>query len=71
MRTNYANGDRVNLSCGCDGCNPSMINGVLCHEQGCPYAWKDEQAECMDCGAFFYREGKYQTTCVDCRNNDG
>lgn len=43
MRTHYRNGDEIQLKhCGCDGCNPCMINGVLCHETGCPYAWKDD-----------------------------
>ncbi len=46
MRTHYNNGDEIELKhCGCDGCNPCMINGVLCHERSCPYAWKDEKSK--------------------------
>lgn len=44
MRTHYLNGDEIGLQhTGCDGCSPSMIQGVLCHETGCPYAWKDDE----------------------------
>lgn len=49
-RTHYGNGDEITLSCGCDGCNPFMINGVLCHETGCPESWRDYMAECSECG---------------------
>lgn len=45
MRTHYRNGEEIGLKhTGCDGCTPLMINGVLCHETGCPYAWKDDPA---------------------------
>ena len=30
-----------------------MINGVLCHEHGCPDAWMDETRECKWCGTEF------------------
>ena len=43
MRTHYRNGDEITRQhTGCDGCSPCMVNGVLCHEYGCPYAWRDE-----------------------------
>jgi hypothetical protein len=42
MRTHYRNGDEIGLQyCGCDGCSPCMVDGVLCHEHGCPDAWRD------------------------------
>ena len=42
MRTHYKNGDEISLvHGGCDGCSPSSVNGVICHEHGCPDAWKD------------------------------
>jgi hypothetical protein len=67
MRTNYRNGDEISLSCGCDGCSPSMINGVLCHESGCPDAWKDRPVSCFECGCQFYRtESIHQRNCSDC-----
>ena len=44
MREHYNNGDPIDLKHnGCDGCSPSMINGVLVHERGCPDAWRDAE----------------------------
>ena len=51
-RKAYRNGDPIELSCGCNGCSPSMINGVLCHEQGCPDAWRDKAVEECDKGNY-------------------
>ena len=46
MRKNYRNGDEVSLQMnGCDGCAIININGVLCHERGCPDAWRDKEPE--------------------------
>lgn len=69
MRTHYKNGDEVKLAgCGCDGCNPAMLNGVLCHERGCPDAWRDRPSECKWCGAEFFPEYSGQTFCDEsCR----
>ncbi len=64
MRTHYGNGEEITLQHnGCDGCSPSMINGHLCHEQGCPDAWKDHKAECRECGAGFKPESSGQEFC--------
>jgi hypothetical protein len=41
------------------------INGVACHEIGCPDAWKDETRECFECGCDFEPEQRYQQVC-DC-----
>jgi hypothetical protein len=65
-RRRYRNGDAIALPGGCDGCDPSRINGVLCHETGCPYAWKDRAVECSECGCDFYREQQHQRVCPDC-----
>ena len=44
MRTTYRNGDEIGLRYnGCDGCSPATVNGVLCHETGCPDAWRDAE----------------------------
>jgi hypothetical protein len=67
-RTTYRNGDKITLLCGCDGCSPSVINGVFCHETGCPEAWRDREAECFDCGCAFYRSDRHQRLCDDCLN---
>jgi len=50
MRTHYRNGDEITLKTGCDGCSPSMVNGILCHEHGCPEKWRDTEYECYWCG---------------------
>lgn len=64
MRERYRNGDPIGLN-NCDGCNPSNINGVLCHETGCPHAWKDYPRECMECGGECY--GNFANiVCDDC-----
>lgn len=65
-RTHYKNGDEITLACGCDGCNPIAINGALCHEQGCPDAWRDKKRACFECGFDFYPTERYQTSCHDC-----
>ena len=67
-RTSYANGDTITLACGCDGCNPARINGVLCHESGCPEAWRDATRECFECGCDFSPVGRYDRICPDCLN---
>lgn len=66
MRTEYRNGDAVTLvHCGCDGCSPAMVNGILCHENGCPDAWRDRLTECKWCGSTFYRQDRWQAFCDD------
>lgn len=47
----------------CDQCDAVMINGVKCHEAGCPDAWRDRQVECLFCGSEFIRDDKYQKLC--------
>jgi hypothetical protein len=66
IRQTYHNGDPISLFYGCDGCSPARINGVLCHEQGCPEAWRDYAIACRECGCEFLREERYQRTCPDC-----
>ena len=41
------------LSKRCLSCEVLYINGVRCHEHGCPDAWKDEGRECLWCGSEF------------------
>lgn len=49
MRTHYRNGDEVGLQgTGCDGCSPSMVNGVICHEGGCMESWRDDPKQSVD-----------------------
>ena len=58
---------------GCEQCEVVMIQGVRCHEHGCPDAWQDENRECSWCGSEFQPEGRWQTfdddTCYASYNN--
>ena len=49
----------------CDSCEALMINGVYCHETGCPDAWKDYDVECSWCGTNFEPEYKNQQHCSE------
>jgi hypothetical protein len=69
-RRHYRNGDEITLPGGCDGCNPSRINGVLCHEAGCPEAWRDYPVECDECGHEFYTDEQHRSVCEDCARAD-
>lgn len=51
----------------CDSCEVVYINGVRCHEQGCPEAWKEKKVACFVCGFDFQPEERYQNVCPDCR----
>jgi hypothetical protein len=46
----------------CHQCEALMINGVYCHETGCPDAWRDSTRECSNCGTSFkpQQEGQFQ-----------
>ena len=47
----------------CNSCEVMRINGVLCHEIGCPDAWKDYTKECKWCGQDFQPESEHQECC--------
>ena len=51
----------------CDSCEVLVINNIICHETGCPDAWKDETRECKWCGCCFKPEERSQNFCdSDC-----
>jgi len=50
----------------CESCDSLTINGVFCHEVGCPDAWKNHPVACFQCGFDFIPEEKYDRTCPDC-----
>ena len=37
----------------CDSCEALMINGVFCHETGCPQAPVGCKRDCKECGTEF------------------
>lgn len=53
----------------CDACNPLSIQGVGCHEHGCPNTWlhpftgEPESVECEWCGSEFQPEEQGQRFC--------
>jgi len=49
----------------CNQCEACMINGVYCHEHGCPNAWKDHIRECKWCGQEFEPETEDQQLCSE------
>lgn len=50
----------------CDHCEVLNINGVRCHEHGCPDAWKEYKRECGECGCSFVPEMQRQKLCEGC-----
>lgn len=52
----------------CTQCEALRVNGVLCHENGCPEAWRDYTRECRECGTTFKPEEKHQVFCSPCCN---
>jgi hypothetical protein len=49
----------------CESCEVLYINGVRCHETGCPDEWLDFERECKWCGTVFLPEEKYQYFCCE------
>jgi len=65
MRDCYNNGDILAGCCDCDTCQPVTVNGVVCHEAGCPNAWRDYQRVCKWCGCEFWPENPGQDCCCE------
>lgn len=49
----------------CDQCEVLFINGIKCHENGCPDSWKDSILDCLWCGTEFKPEENGQALCSD------
>ena len=50
----------------CNSCEVLNINGLNCHETGCPEAWKDhKEQECQWCGFMFKKDTEYQKFCCE------
>jgi hypothetical protein len=53
----------------CDQCDVLVINNVICHEHGCPNAWRDSIVECGWCGKKFSPDFSDQHFCdEECLN---
>jgi hypothetical protein len=48
----------------CQSCEAIYINGVFCHETGCPDAWRTWR-ECCECGQPFMPEHRFEKACSD------
>lgn len=56
----------------CQSCEALMINGVLCHEIGCPDAWRDSTRSCKWCGQEFKPDHRDEAYCTDdCKWENG
>lgn len=71
-RNTYRNGKpKALVHQNCDSCQAVIVNGILCHESGCPDAWADRVRSCRWCGEEFLPEAKHQTYCCEsCRQAD-
>lgn len=49
----------------CNSCEVLFINGIKCHESGCPESYKDEKRTCKWCGSKFTPEDRTQQFCSD------
>ncbi len=47
----------------CKQCQMVAINGVPCHETGCPLAYRDDVRECLECGMEFIPQDRHQRCC--------
>lgn len=45
----------------CQSCDVLVINNVICHEAGCPDAWRDYTYECKECGQKFKMESREES----------
>jgi hypothetical protein len=52
----------------CQSCATLTINGLPCHETGCPDAWRDQTRECFECGCDFEPESRHERLCPGCAN---
>lgn len=50
----------------CDACHVMYVNGIKCHEAGCPEAWRDYDRECFECGHSFRPTDRHQALCEGC-----
>ncbi len=52
----------------CDSCVLLQINGLVCHETGCPDAWQTETRTCKWCGSTFTPDRRRQECCDESCN---
>jgi len=51
----------------CESCEIAYINGMRCHETGCPESWRGLHKKCFECGCDFVPENsRFESVCLDC-----
>jgi hypothetical protein len=50
----------------CLNCEMLSINGIACHETGCPDAWREAAIPCFECGCEFVPDSRFAKVCPDC-----
>ncbi len=53
----------------CDQCEAVSINGMACHESGCPNTWRNPR-KCTACGDMFTPAQRHNKWCLDCSMTD-
>lgn len=48
----------------CSQCDAVCVNGIPCHERGCP---NDRNGECFECGTTINRRARYCDDCAEPR----
>ena len=62
-RDAYGRFERTLVRYSCDACQLMRINGLVCHEAGCPEAWRDSTSSCFGCGCDFQPESRGARYC--------
>lgn len=50
----------------CDSCEAAAINGVYCHETGCPESARIKANACRECGDQMDTDGRNTRYCPSC-----
>ena len=53
----------------CPQCNLVRINGIICHELGCPDSWRFTTRECKNCGSTFKPEDNTEFCSPECSDD--
>ena len=65
MATTYKTVKATRTRVTCDSCDVLVINGHVCHEQGCPDRWRHTNRACKWCGQGFKPEERWQECCSE------
>lgn len=60
----WIHGNKARLSC--PSCQLVRINGIVCHETGCPSSHLFVTRDCKECGSTFNPTERVQSFCSPC-----